>query len=76
MENEELKKTTWGEILLVEEVSKGKIFLVKAVAKSAVFTILSPFLCDSQVVFFLQLHFFYLNSENKQNVGIICLTKQ
>lgn len=41
---------------------------MKAAAKCAVLIILSTFLCESWVVFFLELHFVYLNSENKQKV--------
>lgn len=66
MENEELAERTQREILLVAELGKGKIFLVKTAVKCALLIILSPFLCESQVVFFLDQHFVYLNSENKQ----------
>lgn len=41
---------------------------MQAAAKCAILIILSPFLCESWVVFFLELHVVYLNSENRQKV--------
>lgn len=66
MENGELAKEPQRELLLVAELRKGKIYLLKTAVKCALLIILSPFLCESQAVFFLELHFLYLNSENKQ----------
>lgn len=66
MENRKLKKRTQAKPLLVEGLSKDS--LMKAADKCAVLIILSPFLYESWVVFFLKLHFVYFNNENKQNV--------